>query len=233
VSRRLQLTALMSDLEGYTEASERLEPQTLMDWINEYINAMAQTVEAHGGVVDDYAGDGVKANFGFPVPSESEAEIDERARAAVRCALAMGARMDALNASWRERGLPTGRCRVGVFTGPAVVGCIGGDRSLKLTSVGDTINTAARLEGFAKDVGAFGSGRPDHRGDPPEAGGELAAVADELNLMATGLERAREDLVRSTEERLELERHVRQSERMAMVGRLAAADERLLELADA
>jgi adenylate cyclase len=151
VARRLTLTAMMSDLEGYTEASESLEPATLMTWINEYMHVMAELVEAHGGVVDDYAGDGIKANFGFPVPSTSEEEIDEQARAAIRCALAMGERMDALNATWRERGLPTGRCRVGIHTGPAVVGCIGGDRSLKLTSVGDTINTAARLEGFAKD----------------------------------------------------------------------------------
>jgi adenylate cyclase len=141
----------MSDLEGYTAASEKMEPQVLMVWVNEYMDAMAQLVESHGGVVDDYAGDGIKANFGFPVASEGAASIDADARAAVRCALAMGARMEALNQSWSERGLPTGRCRVGVFTGPAVVGCIGATRSLKFTSVGDTVNTAARLEGFAKD----------------------------------------------------------------------------------
>jgi adenylate cyclase len=151
VSRRVTLTALMSDLEGYTAASEKMEPQALMAWVNEYMDAMAQLVESHGGVVDDYAGDGIKANFGFPVASEDSAAVDADARAAVRCALAMGARMTALNESWRERGLPTGRCRVGLFTGPAVVGCIGGARSLKYTSVGDTVNTAARLEGFAKD----------------------------------------------------------------------------------
>jgi adenylate cyclase len=150
-TRRVVLTALMSDLEGYTSASERMEPAELMSWVNEYMDAMAQLVEDHGGVVDDYAGDGIKANFGFPIPSESEAERDADATAAVRCALAMGARMEALNADWAQRGLPTGRCRVGLFTGPAVVGCIGGDRSLKYTSVGDTVNTAARLEGFGKD----------------------------------------------------------------------------------
>ena len=115
------------------------------------MNAMAELVEEHDGVVDDYAGDGIKANFGFPVPSAAEDAVSADARAAVHCALAMGVRMEALNQSWRERGLPTGRCRVGIFTGPAVVGCIGGTRSLKYTSVGDTVNTAARLEGFAKD----------------------------------------------------------------------------------
>jgi adenylate cyclase len=117
-SRRVTLTALMSDLEGYTAASEKMAPQALMLWVNEYMNTMAELVEAHGGVVDDYAGDGIKANFGFPVPSESEAEVDAEAASAVRCALAMGERMQALNEIWAKQGLPTGRCRVGVSTGP-------------------------------------------------------------------------------------------------------------------
>ncbi len=151
LSLRVVLTSLMSDLEGYTSASETLSPDALMSWLNEYMNAMADIVEAHGGVVDDYAGDGIKANFGFPAASETEEAIDAQASAAVRCAVAMAAKMDALNQDWRARGLPSGRCRVGLFTGPAVVGCIGGDRSLKYTSIGDTINTAARLESFAKD----------------------------------------------------------------------------------
>lgn len=91
------------------------------------------------------------ANFGFPVPSESEAAIDADAVAAVRCALAMGDKMRELNTSWEARGLRRGRCRVGICTGPAVVGCVGADRSLKYTSVGDTVNTAARLESFDKE----------------------------------------------------------------------------------
>lgn len=163
VSRRVILTSLMSDLEGYTAASEKMEPQALMSWIDEYMSAMAQLVEENGGAVDDYAGDGIKANFGFPVASEGESAICRDAVAAVRCALAMGARMELLNQSWAERDLPTGRCRVGIFTGPAVIGCIGGDRSLKLTSVGDTINTAARLEGFHKEEFLDESGKNDWR----------------------------------------------------------------------
>jgi class 3 adenylate cyclase len=163
VSRRVVLTSLMSDLEGYTAASEKMEPQALMSWIDEYMSAMALLVEEHGGSVDDYAGDGIKANFGFPVASEGDSAVDADAAAAVRCAVAMGARMEALNRSWRERDLPTGRCRVGIFTGPAVIGCIGGDRSLKLTSVGDTVNTAARLENFHKDEFQEESGDSDWR----------------------------------------------------------------------
>jgi adenylate cyclase len=149
-ARTVILTALMSDLEGYTTASEEMEPETLMAWINEHMSAMAELVEEYGGVVDDYAGDGVMANFGFPMPSETEDAISEDAARAVRCAIAMGEKMRELNASWEARGLRIGRCRIGICTGPAVVGCVGAQDNLKYTSVGDTVNTAARLESFDK-----------------------------------------------------------------------------------
>jgi adenylate cyclase len=153
-ARRVVLTTLISDLQGYTGASEKLEPPVLMAWISEYMNTMADLVASHGGVVDDYAGDGIKANFGFPVASTSEADIARDATAAVRCALAMGEAMERLNAEWKRRGLPSGRVRVGIYTGAAVVGAVGGEQSLKYTSVGDAVNTAARLEGFDKDAHA-------------------------------------------------------------------------------
>jgi len=151
VSRRTVVTTLMADLEGYTAASEKLEPEELMSWVNEYLSASAAAVEAHGGVVDDYAGDGIKANFGFPAPSRGEREIDASAAAAVRAGLAMGRRMEALNEAWKRRGMPTARARIGIFTGDAVVGFIGGDLALKYTSVGASVNTASRLEQFGKD----------------------------------------------------------------------------------
>jgi adenylate cyclase len=150
-AQRITLTSLMSDLQGYTTASESMEPEALMTWINEYMNTMADLVAEYDGVVDDYAGDGIKANFGFPVPSLTDEAKGEDAHNAVRCALAMGRAMDHLNRNWRARGMPTGRVRVGIFTGPAVVGILGGGKSLKYTTVGDTVNTAARLESFAKD----------------------------------------------------------------------------------
>jgi len=151
-AQRIVLTALMSDLQGYTTASESMDPEALMSWINDYMVVMANLVDDHDGIVDDYAGDGIKANFGFPIPSTTEAAIRRDAQNAVRCALAMGAAMDRLNANWRARGQPTGRVRVGIFTGPAVVGSLGGRESMKYTTVGDTVNTAARLESFSKDA---------------------------------------------------------------------------------
>ena len=150
-ARGITLTTLFSDLKGFTGASEKMGPEQLTAWINDYLNAMAETVERFDGVVDDYAGDGIKANFGFPVPAESEDEIARDARNAVRCALAMGDEMLRLNAAWRAQGLDQGRMRIGLYTGPATMGAIGGSRSLKYTTVGDAINTAARLETFDKE----------------------------------------------------------------------------------
>jgi class 3 adenylate cyclase len=111
--------------------------------------------------VDDYAGDGIKANFGFPVLSTTDEEFRRDANNAVRCGLAMGEEMDRLNEEWKRRDMPTGRVRVGIYTGPAVVGVLGGGKSMKYTTVGDTVNTAARLESFDKD--AFLEGASDWR----------------------------------------------------------------------
>ena len=148
-ARRVTITALLSDLKGYTAAAEKMEPAELMAWIDTYMEAMTEVIERYDkGHVDDYVGDGIKANFGVPIPSETAEEIAEDARAAVLCALEMGRTLERLNEDWAARGWPTGRQRIGLFTGEAVVGSIGGDERQKYTSVGDTINTAARLEGI-------------------------------------------------------------------------------------
>jgi len=149
LARRGTITALLSDLKGYTAAAEKMEPAELIEWIDTYMNAMAEVIERYDkGHVDDYVGDGIKANFGVPVLSETEDEITADAVAAVRCAIEMGRTLERLNERWAEAGWPTGRQRIGLFTGPAVVGSLGGDERQKYTSVGDTINTAARLEGI-------------------------------------------------------------------------------------
>ena len=155
--RWVTLTTLMLDLEGYTSASERMDPLVLMSWVNEFTNAMAELVDRHGGVVDDYFGDGLKANFGFPAPS-SDAQVNIDAENAVRCALAMGAKMEHLNASWERRALLPGRLRIGITSGPTVIGVVGGDQSLKFTSIGNSVNTASRLESFDKEGFSADSG---------------------------------------------------------------------------
>lgn len=149
-SERQTITVLFTDLIGYSTASEKLDPDTVMNWIGTYMETMTNAVEQHRGIVNDFIGDGLMANFGVPVPRESEQEISADAVNAVACALQMERELVRLNERWRRAGLPTGRMRVGIFTGPAVVGAYGSEQHLKYTSVGATVNTASRLESFDK-----------------------------------------------------------------------------------
>lgn len=148
--QRASATILLSDLFGYTARSEKAEPAEVMDWLGTYTDCMSELVEQHDGMVHDFLGDGLMASWGLPFPRESETEIDEDARRAVRCALAMGEALERLNAAWSREGRPTARLRVGILTGPVVVGAIGGEERMKYAAVGNTVNTAARLESFDK-----------------------------------------------------------------------------------
>jgi adenylate cyclase len=150
-SQRLPITALLSDLKGYTETAEKMDPPELMEWINEYMDVMTQVIEAHDGFVDDYSGDGIKANFGVPIRRKQTSQVERDARTAVRCALEMGRTLADLDADWERRGLPVAWMRVGICTGDAVVGGLGSRERMKYTTVGDTVNTAARLETFRKE----------------------------------------------------------------------------------
>ena len=154
-SQKLISTVMFTDLEGFTALSEKMEPRTLIDWLNTYLETMAQLVIKHGGIVDDYAGDGLKADFGVPLARTTEAEISQDAVNAVNCALAMEKEMKRLNTLWEESNLPTVRMRVGIFTGPVVAGSLGSSQRLKYTTIGDTVNIASRLERFAKDLAGY------------------------------------------------------------------------------
>jgi class 3 adenylate cyclase len=99
--------------------------------------------------------DGLKADFGVPLPRATEAEISRDAVNAVNCALAMEREIKRLNTFWQERNLPTVNMRIGIFTGPVVAGSIGSTKRLKYTTIGDTVNIASRLESFSKNLIGF------------------------------------------------------------------------------
>jgi adenylate cyclase len=145
-SHRLVATVLFVDMKGYTASAEKLDPETLMSWVNEFMEPMAELVVRHGGVVDDYFGDGIKANFGVPFARESEQEIAADARRAVSCALEMSATLSRINAGYRGRGLPAVAMRIGVNTGTVVAGSLGSAERLKYTVVGASVVVAQRLE---------------------------------------------------------------------------------------
>ncbi len=151
-SQQLVATVFFSDFKGYTAASEKMTPEALMDWVNAYLDVMAGLVIKHKGVIDDYAGDAIKANFGVPLPRKSEEEIAQDAVNAVTCALAMEGQMHRLNLRHQQDGLATIGMRIGIHTGLVVAGSVGTSDRLKYTTVGDAVNTAARLESMDRDI---------------------------------------------------------------------------------
>jgi adenylate cyclase len=151
-SQKMTATVLFSDLKGFTTMSEKMEPQDLIDWLNTYMESMAGLIMKHGGIVDNYVGDGIKADFGVPIPDMGDDDVRRHAMNAVSCALAMENEMRRLNALWSEMGHPVVGVRVGIHTGPVVGGLLGSSERLKYTTIGDTVNIASRLESFDKDV---------------------------------------------------------------------------------
>lgn len=158
-TQKLTATVLFTDLVAFTATSEKMEPALLMDWLNEYMEVMATVIMAHQGVVEKYIGDAIMSVFGVPLPRTSEEEIRQDACNAVRCALAMRTKMGELNEQWKARGLPLSGMRVGIHTGSLVAGSLGSSERQEYTVIGDTVNTASRLENFSL-VGA-GPSQPD------------------------------------------------------------------------
>ena len=150
--QRVVATVLFTDLTGFTSVSEKGTPEALLDWLNEYMDGMAQVIARHGGVIRQFAGDSIVVTFGVPLVRTTEAEIRQDAVDAADCALAMERALLALNQRWQKEGRPTTGMRIGILTGPMVVGVLGSGRRSEYVSVGDTMNTASRLESFDKEL---------------------------------------------------------------------------------
>lgn len=151
--QQMTATVLFTDLRGFTTLAEQLDPETLMSWLNEYMGEMARLVLERGGVVDKFIGDAVMAVFGVPFPRSSEAEVAADAIAAVQCAIAMSERLQQLNQKWEVEGLPKAQMRVGIATGTVITGSLGSAQRLEYTTLGDSVNIAARLESYDKALG--------------------------------------------------------------------------------
>lgn len=144
-------TVMFSDIAGFTTISERLSESRLAPWLNQYLEAMVEIVERHGGVVEKFAGDGITAEFGVPEGHVEPEDIAADARAALDAALDMAVALDDLNSCWERQGLPKIGIRIGIHTGPLMVGAVGSEDRWQYSIIGDTANTAARLESFGKD----------------------------------------------------------------------------------
>lgn len=152
LGRKMTATVLFTDLKSFSSIAEHMDPETLMSWLNEYMEAMAQPVSNYGGVIDKFIGDSVMAVFGVPIPHTTPEAIAKDAQQAVRCALAMAAALKSLNQKWQSQGQPTAAMRVGIATGTVIVGSLGSSQRQDYTTMGDSVNVASRLESYDKSI---------------------------------------------------------------------------------
>lgn len=136
------LTILMSDLRGFTTMSEQMSAQDLITMLNHYLAAMTEIIQAYGGTIIEFLGDGIFVVFGAPVPNETHA-ADGTA-----CAVAMESVMEEINRWNQERGYPVLEMGIGVNTGEVIVGNIGSEKRTKYGVVGRHVNLCGRIESY-------------------------------------------------------------------------------------
>ena len=140
LSAKLTATVLFSDIRGFTSISEKLPPEQVVGFLNDYLQRMVDIVFDEGGIVDKFVGDSVMAVFGAPVPTPDDAVR------AVRAALRMIEEVRRFNEDQRKTGGVEIDVGVGLHTGPLIAGNIGSDRKMEYTVIGDTVNVANRVE---------------------------------------------------------------------------------------
>ena len=138
------ITILFADIRGFTRISEHAQPEKIVQLLNRYFSAMTDIIFAHGGTLDKYLGDGMMALFGAPTVTPKDAAN------AMSAAVAMQRRMLSINDELRAEGYPEIGVGIGLHTGEVIVGYIGSERRSEYTAIGDSVNTASRLESNAK-----------------------------------------------------------------------------------
>lgn len=143
-AERRELSVLFSDIEGFTRVVESTEPDIVLAALGAYLDGMNEAIHATGGTVCQYLGDGIMAFWGAPD------DVPDHAAQVCRAALQMQAHSDALVARAEATGQPRLPTRIGINSGAVMVGNIGAHERFNYGILGDTVNTAARLEGTNK-----------------------------------------------------------------------------------
>ncbi|MBQ7567550.1 CHASE2 domain-containing protein [bacterium] len=146
-SEERNLTILFSDIRGYTDLSETLNPVDITEMLNTYHEAMGSIFEHYGGIIFDYQGDAQMVVFGLAPASQPN-----HAAAAVKAATGMVLRLDQLRAEWKAQKRPVFECGVGVCTGSVALGVVGSKYRKQICAIGDPTNTSARMQGKSKEL---------------------------------------------------------------------------------
>lgn len=142
--KRAEVTVLFADIRGFTSISEQLSPVEVTKILNEYFSELVPIIEQHKGILNKFMGDAILAIFGEPIKNENH-PID-----AVKCANKILKKVKLLQEKWLNEGKPKIEIGIGIATGEAFVGNIGSEERLEYTVIGDTVNTASRIENYNK-----------------------------------------------------------------------------------
>jgi len=145
--RRETVAVLFADIVGFTRIAEVMAPEDVLALLREFQTRMTSQIFAKGGTVDQYMGDGILAIFGVPAASSNDAAN------ALNCAEMMLHALECWNGERQERGEARLDIGVGLNYGPAVLGDVGSEHSMSFAVIGDTVNTAARLQALTRSLG--------------------------------------------------------------------------------
>ncbi|ABZ94837.1 Adenylate cyclase related protein [Leptospira biflexa serovar Patoc strain 'Patoc 1 (Ames)'] len=144
-----EVSVLFSDIRGYTSLSEKMKPEQVISFLNEYFTAMTEVILGYGGMIDKYIGDSIMCLFGAPVFQ------DDHRQNALDCALEMVQVFELWQPKWNQIYGFTPQLGIGVASGKVIVGNVGSFQKLSYTAVGDTVNMASRLESMAKPMHVY------------------------------------------------------------------------------
>ena len=170
-----EVTVLFCDIRSFTAMSEKMAASDVVKLLNKYFTALGKCIAAHHGIINKYIGDAIMAIFGAPVYSENSAGD------AFEAALDMRKALEAINIEFKNEGFPEIRFGIGIHTGPVFAGTIGAENRMEYTVIGDTVNTASRLESLCKTYKTdllISSASADKIQASAKAGSSLNFVAD-------------------------------------------------------
>lgn len=145
--QKKEITILFSDIRGFTTLSEKMNPEELVELLNEYLSEMTEIVLKNKGLVDKFIGDAIMAFWNAPL-EEKDHEI-----LACKTAVEMKEKLEELNKKWHKKGLPKLNIGIGIHTGKVIVGNMGSEKRFDYTAIGDDVNLCSRLEGLTKYYG--------------------------------------------------------------------------------